>query len=326
MSNGDGFPPSGGHRKIKGYGWIPDIPDYRDHPYNPPRELLEKLPADASVRRNCPPVYTQGDLASCTANAIAAAIEVAQRKEDVPHPFLPSRLFIYYNEREVEGTVRFDRPAMLRDGIKSVAAEGVCQEILWPYDAERFAERPPDKCYRGAQQHRIGRYERLRQELDHMKACLAEGYPFVFGFAVYESFEDPNGVAKTGHALRPLKRRGQGEPERPPGHLWGDKPDRQIGGHAVLAVGYEDRVEEEEDAVRAGGWFWVRNSWGPNWGSEGYFTLPYDYISNHGLAHDFWTIRGVEGLDDDCSRCRQRREARAGGVRSQQSQAVPGAG
>ena len=98
-----------------------------------------------------------------------------------------------------------------------------------------------------------------------MKACLASGYPFVFGFTVYESFES-DAVAQSGHAPMP----GPGE--------------KVLGGHAVMAVGYDDSQQ----------WFIIRNSWGTEWGMEGYFTLPYDYLANDNLSDDFWTIRIVQ--------------------------------
>src|SRR5205814_595210 len=109
------------HRKIKRYGWIPHIPDQRDYPYAAPPAFLRALPARIDLRKQCPPVYDQGQLGSCTANAIGGAIEFDQMKEKLPQIFIPSRLFVYYNERVIEGTVNTDAGAMLRDGIKTVA-------------------------------------------------------------------------------------------------------------------------------------------------------------------------------------------------------------
>src|SRR4030095_2793109 len=117
-------------RKIKRYGWIPDIPDQRDFLYAAPPAFLRALPPKVDLRKKCPPVYDQGQLGSCTANAIAGAIEFDQMKEQLPQIFLPSRLFIYYNERVIEGTVDSDSGAMLRDGIKTVAKQGACPEPM----------------------------------------------------------------------------------------------------------------------------------------------------------------------------------------------------
>src|ERR1700686_36433 len=112
-------------RKIAKYGWIPDQPDQRDHLYAAPAQFLVALPPTADLRKSCPPVYNQGQLGSCTANAIGGAIEFDQIKQKVPQPYIPSRLFIYYNERAMENTIDSDNGAQIRDGIKSVAHQGV---------------------------------------------------------------------------------------------------------------------------------------------------------------------------------------------------------
>ncbi len=250
--------------KIKKYGWIPDLPDHRDQLYSAPVTALQTLPSTTDLRPKCPPVYDQGQLGSCTANAIGGAIQFDHLKQKLPD-LVPSRLFIYYNERVMEGTVASDSGAQIRDGIKSVAQQGVCSEELWPYNIAKFRTKPTKKCYTAALKDRIVLYQRLIPTLNQLRGCLASGFPFVFGFAVYESFESPE-VAKTGHAPMPM-----------PG-------EQAIGGHAVLGVGYDD----------ANQWFIVRNSWGPKWGIKGYFTMPYAYTTNQQLCDDFWTIRMVQ--------------------------------
>ncbi|MGO9643589.1 MAG: C1 family peptidase [Candidatus Bathyarchaeia archaeon] len=250
--------------KVKRYGWIRDIPDQRDHLYAAPRETLVKLPLSMDLRPQCPPIYDQGQLGSCTANAIAGALQFDEIKEKQPQVFTPSRLFIYYNERVIEHTVNTDSGAQIRDGIKTIAAQGDCPENLWPYHITEFAVKPPQKCYDQALKFKAIQYQRLTQITNQMKGCLASGYPFVFGFTVYESFESPQ-VAKTGHAPMPAP------------------SEKVIGGHAVVAVGYNDSQS----------WFIVRNSWGPSWGMNGYFTLPYTYLLDNNLSNDFWTIRVV---------------------------------
>ena len=250
--------------KISRYGWIPDLPDARDRRFRASRAMAA-LPRSVDLRSGCPPVYDQGDLGSCTANAIAGAIEFDQKKQRMPQPFMPSRLFIYYNERAIEGTVSSDSGATLRDGIKAVASQGACPETMWPYVEQRFADRPAAPCYQAGKAHAAVQYSRLPQTLTQMKSCLAQGYPFVFGFTVYESFESDR-VAKTGVASLP------------------GASETAIGGHAAMAVGYTD----------ASSTLLVRNSWGPDWGAAGYFTLPYGYVGNLDLAADFWTIRLVK--------------------------------
>ena len=252
-------------RKTKRYGWIPDIPDQRDYLYAAPPAFLRALPPKVDLRKKCPPVYDQGQLGSCTANAIAGAVEFDQMKEQLPQVFLPSRLFIYYNERVIEGTIDTDSGAMLRDGIKTVAKQGACPEPMWPYLINRFKTKPSTACYTEAAKHTAVSYQRLVQSLTQMQGCLASGYPFVFGFTVYESFET-DAVARTGHVPMP------------------ESGEVVLGGHAVCAVGYD----------MAQRWFLCRNSWGIKWGMKGYFTIPFAYLTDSDLSADFWTIRVVQ--------------------------------
>ena len=251
--------------KIKGYGWSPDLPDQRDLSYAAPRAVLTKLPTKVDLSKQCPPVYDQGNLGSCTANAIGAAVEFELLKSGKGNDFMPSRLFIYYNERVIEHTVNSDAGAQIRNGIKTVNHMGVCPEDKWPYIENKFTKKPLASCYQSAESHQVISYHRITRTLSQMKSCLAEGYPFVFGFTVYESFESAT-VAKSGKLDMPAK------------------GEQQVGGHAILAVGYDDASKR----------FIIRNSWGPKWGKSGYFTMPYDYVLNGNLSDDFWTIRMVE--------------------------------
>ena len=156
-------------RKIQRYGWVPDLPDHRDYLYAAPIEIFKALPASVDLRPGCPPVYSQGELGSCTANAIAGAIEFDQIKQG-KIPFMPSRLFIYYNERAMEGTINSDSGAMIRDGVKSVANQGVCPESEWPYITSQFVLQPPARCYQDALSERAIVYQRIWQNLILMKA------------------------------------------------------------------------------------------------------------------------------------------------------------
>jgi len=251
-------------RSLKGYGWTPDLPDQRDRMYSAPLRRLGALPPSVDLRNVCPPVVDQGELGSCTANAIAGALQFDQMKQKQADIFPPSRLFIYYNERVIEHTVDEDSGAMIRDGIKSVSKQGAPHETLWPYDISKFRNKPSPAAYKDALKHRAILYQRLTQTLDQLKGCLAAGYPFVFGFSVYESFET-QAVAKNGKVPMPKAK------------------EKLLGGHAVLGVGYDDASKR----------FIVRNSWGTTWGLQGYFTMPYAYLTDGNLADDFWTIKQV---------------------------------
>jgi C1A family cysteine protease len=250
--------------KRGGYGWQPDLPDARDVLYAAPLlGMAEGLPASVDLRPKCPPVYNQGQLGCCTGNGIAGAVEFDQMKLG-KQAFVPSRLFIYYNERVMEGTVNTDAGAQVRDGIKSVATIGAPPEKLWPYDIAKFAVQPPPIAYTDAKLDLVSSYARVSPILSQMQGCLAEGYPIIIGFTVYESFESA-AVAKSGVVSMPA-----------PG-------EKVVGGHCVVVVGYDN-------ASRT---FILRNSWGTAWGMKGYFTMPYEYLLDPHLASDFWTIRSV---------------------------------
>lgn len=240
------------------YGWKPDVPDQRDHAFVAGKATI---PAAVDWRAGMPPVYNQGDLGSCTANAIAAAVDYERNRQG--EQFInPSRLFIYYNERAAEHTVASDAGASIRDGIKSVKNQGDCPEKEWPYVTKKFTVKPKAACYADALKYKAVSYVRVGVSVAQLKKALA-GRPVVFGFTVYESFESA-AVAKTG--IVPLPK----------------KSESVLGGHAVCAVGYDD----QKHVVIC------RNSWGARWGDHGYFTLPYAYFTST-LTGDYWQIQLV---------------------------------
>jgi C1A family cysteine protease len=263
------------------YGWKPDIPDKRDWVFAKLAAPIRGIPTKMDLRQFCSPVEDQGNLGSCTANALVGALEFLEIKDKVPFSDL-SRLFVYYNERKIEGTTNTDSGAMLRDGIKALAMYGVCVEncpqqmryplsifsnsSCWAYDIRKVSRTPPIACYTEGQKHKITAYARLNT-LDDMRLCLSNGYPFVFGFSVYESFESDE-VARTGMVLMP------------------ESGESVLGGHAVMGVGYDDAAQR----------FIVRNSWGSKWGLKGYFTMPYEYLADRNLSDDFWTVRRGNGF------------------------------
>lgn len=252
-------------RTVARYGWIPDLPDHRDILYGAVQRIPDKLPRKVDLRTKCSPVEDQGQLGSCTANALVGMLEYLEIVHKVSFVDL-SRLFVYYNERVIEHTVNEDSGAMLRDGIKTLVRQGVCPENNWPYKIAKFAVKPPATCYREALNYQVLSYQRILT-LNEMRACLAAGFPFVFGFSVYESFESQD-VARTGIVPMPKF------------------SETLLGGHAVLAVGYSDAKKR----------FIVRNSWGTGWGLKGYFMMPYAYLADRYLSDDFWTVKAAENL------------------------------
>src|SRR5438309_3637623 len=182
-------------RSPQWYGWLPDLPDHRDLFYSAVAPRLVSPPAKVDLRSKCSPVEDQRELGSCTANALVGALEFLEIKDGAKFVDL-SRLFVYYNERAIEGTVNQDSGAFLRDGIKSLAKQGVCPEPEWPYRVPDFTKKPNKKCYSDAEKHQITSYHRITS-VDEMRDCLADGFPFVFGFTVYSAFES-TAVAQTG--------------------------------------------------------------------------------------------------------------------------------
>ena len=252
------------------YGWKKD-----DHDPSIPVHTFKLSRFHASVpivdlRPFCPPIYDQGDLGSCTANAIAAAYEFDVMKEKEVHPFTPSRLFIYYNERVIENSVSEDSGAQLKDGIKSICTTGVCPETMWPYNPIKFTVKPPKECFKEATKHKAVQYKKLLPTLPQLFQALINGFPFVCGIMVYESFEAPS-VAATGMISVPK----HGE--------------QLLGGHAICIVGKDDTKQA----------FILRNSWGTSWPNPqmaGYCYIPYNYLTDHNLAADFWVVTDVKDL------------------------------
>ena len=251
---------------VRKYGWKKDLHDPRDFRYKVSAPDAPRiLPPLVDLRPVCPPVYDQGDLGSCTGNALASAFQFEQMRQKVPN-WIPSRLFIYYNERVIEKTVNEDAGAQIRNGIKSLVDMGVCPETMWQYNTGKFTKKPCNGCYREALNNQVLQYERIAEHtLQGVKEALADGFPVTFGFTVYNSMETEE-VAKTGMVPVP------------------GPNDKPVGGHAVKTVGYDD---SKECCI-------VKNSWGTDWGMKGYFYLPYWYITTLNAAADFWVLKSVE--------------------------------
>lgn len=250
-------------KSVQYFGWTPDTPDHRDMMFSLPKKM-KKLPSKVDLRTDALPVFDQGALGSCTANAVSNAFAFDVLKQQEEALYVPSRLFLYYNTRLLEGNEDRDSGATLRNTVKTVNKVGMCEEDVWPYVISKFTNKPADNCYKIASGNKALKYERLTRSLYDFKSCLAAGFPFVGGFAVYESFQSRE-TAKTGKMKMP------------------EKNEKFYGGHAVLFVGYDDDME----------CFIVRNSWGTKWGDKGHFYMPYDYLLDRNLSDDFWVIQKV---------------------------------
>lgn len=243
------------------YVVVRDHHDHRDHMYSAVAPI--EVPDLVDLRKGCSPVQNQDNLGCCTGFAIVGALEYDENKQRETFIKL-SELFVYFNERDYEGDINKDAGAQIRNGIKLIAKLGVCQESLWPYNETKFKDRPSLECFQDGLLHRALSYERVIVDQTNFEHALAAGYPVVMGITVFESFESDE-VAANG--LVPLPQRGE----------------KCMGGHAVLAVGY-DRTRKLVI---------VRNSWGSDWGDQGYFYLPYEFMFDYGLVSDAWTVTAL---------------------------------
>jgi C1A family cysteine protease len=247
---------------IAKYHWKPDRPDSRDHLFT---AIPAVAPAGVDLRTYASPIEDQGQIGSCTGNAIAGAIELIDNKAgkrlDV------SRLFIYYEERVLEGSVNYDAGAYIRDGIKVCYTKGAPLESLWPYNVRKWSATPPTAAYNDALKRKVTGYQRCAN-FTAVKNALALGNPVVIGFNVYASFEQGSWQQANGSGLMPYPAPGE----------------QLLGGHAVLIVGYNDSTQR----------FIVKNSWGTSWADKGYFYMPYQVIQNTAMSSDFWVISAVK--------------------------------
>ncbi|WJI09803.1 cysteine protease [Methanobacterium sp. CWC-01] len=278
-----------------GMGWLKDYPDFRDYSVSRKslKPLMDKMgiadplkaaPENIDLREWCPPVEDQGQLGSCTANAGVGMVEYFEKRAFGKH-LDASRLFLYKATRNLM-KVTGDTGAYLRTTMQALVLFGVPPEEYYPYVVEDFDLEPPAFTYSFAQSYQALQYLRLdplqtdtEVLLDRIKTNLAAGLPSIFGFTVYNSIQDS---AATGKIPYPCK------------------GEQVMGGHAVMAVGYDDKMEIKNSSCKnkTTGAILIRNSWGTKWGKEGYGWLPYEYVTK-GLATDWWTLIKNEWVDTE---------------------------
>lgn len=261
-------------KKRVNFGWLPDLPDFRDIPAFPHKAVIpgvaNRLPMTMDLREKHQfQVNDQGYIGSCVAHAVSSAIEYEKHmRPDDPKVsdflerdrlFPVSRLFLYYEARKVIGMVDEDSGCYIRDAMRVAYNIGAPRETGWSYREDMFAVQPPGWSYRSAPYHKITSYKSVAVDNDEIRLALATGSPVVFGISVFDSFYrgENNGIV-------PMP----------------SYSDEYLGGHAMLIVGYNDSVRR----------YTVLNSWGPTWGDSGFCYIPYDYIGNRQLGADYWVL------------------------------------
>lgn len=296
-------------KSVKNYklGWLPDLPDFRDYTVehtlifpelksqgvqSPIATMVGKLktlesdetkiPTNADFRDWCSPIENQGDIGSCTANAAVGLVEYFERRSFGKYVDA-SRLFLYKVTRTLIG-FKGDSGAYLRSTIGALTIFGLVPEKYWPYNVNNFDTEPSAFCYSFADNYKTVQYYRLdppntttKVLLDRIKSFIASGIPSIFGFTVYDSIEQATSDGKI---------------------PFPSNNEKILGGHAVMAVGYDDNlvIENNYSKNKTVGAILIRNSWGEDWGENGYGWLPYEYISKE-LAIDWWLILKNDWID-----------------------------
>lgn len=247
------------------YGCRRDTRDPRDHEFKLKAVRATPLPPAMDHRRYMPPVQTQGDLGSCVANALTSALRWHVNLSGGPDTAL-SRLQAYYFTREIEHTVDSDAGCEIRNAVKAVKKYGVANESLWPYDESKYKVRPPKAVLDKSWMWSALTYERVTVNVRSIKEALCLG-PVIFGVTLFSSFEGED-VERTGVVPMPDV-----------------ETEGMVGGHAMLLVGYGQRR----------GYYTVANSWGPEWGDEGYCYMPEKYVASTDFGGDYWMVQNPGG-------------------------------
>jgi len=254
-------------------GCVKQEVDPRDRSYVPKFTHWTEL-KDIDLRDGCKAARSQGYIGSCTAFAATALFDFIRRKNSSVN-WLPSPLFTYYATRLAANLENQNSGATVKEALKSTVRDGVCMERLWPYEQAKYTERPPEDAWTDAQKHQALEYLWIDDyDKNVWLNCLNDGYPFMFGMYLYNSFFDP--LVNLMGGFIP-------EPDR--------ENEKRVGGHCMMAVGYIKDYNGKEYVI-------VQNSWGPDWGDRGYCYLPVSYMMSND-TFDFWTIKLTEKCEED---------------------------
>jgi C1A family cysteine protease len=249
------------------YGYKPDLFDHRDYKFAP-KFGVSQLPPSTNNRAHIDWIYDQGAENSCVAQSSSSLIRYVRKQQNLPE-IDPSRSFIYWCGRVVEGDQTRDQGMQIRTAMQVLSNSGYCSETLWGYYPSTIFAQPAVAVYDAASHNLVAEYVSINQNHADLKSSLAEGKPFVFGMEVFTSMESAE-VAQSGFVPMPTK------------------TDEVLGAHAVLCVDYDDSKEA----------YFIMNSWGSGWGQKGFFWLPYNFIESQELCSDFWTINSFRTIPE----------------------------
>jgi C1A family cysteine protease len=261
-------------KKVRQYTWVRDDvteglkvsrPWLTPVHVNKVNKVKDVNSVDLSLTSNRTPIIDQGALGSCGECSALSALAYQTRKQGIKIGNVFSILFLYYNVRAREGTISTDSGSQLSDVMLCLQHQGVCSSALWPYNINKFRDRPTTECYNNGMKHMVSKFYKIHQTIDNIKQTLIKGFTIVFGFIVYSSFES-NYTLSTGKMIMPKK------------------GESILGGHAVEMVGFNDRTQYVK----------FKNSWGVDCGDKGYFYMPYAYVLNPQYASDFYVIESVK--------------------------------
>jgi C1A family cysteine protease len=248
-------------------------PDERDIPFDHQAFLgAAPLPSGFDLRPGCPPVRDQGQEGSCTSFAGTVCREMLAEGPSL----ILAPACLYYEERALESTTLEDSGASIRDECKATQKFGICPETDMPYVAGDYTTAPSAQAVTDAAPYKISAYKAVLGAEAVKIALVSRKQPVLIGMTVYASMES-DAVAKSG--ILPIPK----------------NSEQKMGGHAVLIVGYKDAAKPSLcDCIRSlftgksTGNFIVRNSWGDQWGLQGYFQMSYEYFSKY--TYDYWIM------------------------------------
>ncbi len=203
------------------------------------------------------PVLDQASIGACVSFATLSAINY------LDSTFSGSHLFLYWNARNLQNNAASDSGTVPTDAVKAATEFGVCSELTWQYDTNKFAQKPVEECYKQALDHQVLVAAEVQNDVDSIKCALVNKFPVIFCLDIFPNFQSIE-VQQTGKIPMPIQN------------------DKSQGGHCCCFVGFDDDQKH----------FICLNSWGKTWGKNGQFYLPYEYIGEH--TWNEYIIKSIE--------------------------------